>query len=873
VRRAGCGGRARVALGLTALLALICGASRNLVAQERGAIALGEAIDGLGVNTRVLMIGAHPDDEDTFLITWLQRGRHVETAYLSLTRGDGGQNLIGNELGEALGVIRTEELLAARRIDGARQYFTRAFDFGFSKDTIDTYTHWQRDSILGDVVRVVREFRPHVIVAVFSGTPRDGHGHHQVSGLLARAVYDMAADTVRFPIAAYGAPWAPLKFYRSARFNQQGGTLAMDVGEYSPLLGRSYGEIAGESRSQHKSQGFGALQRKGSIIDNVRREASRVNESVPAASEKSLFDGMDTTWARFRAIVDPRSRAALDSIPLVLAVARSGFDAFRPASLVPPLVRAMRLLRSLCRVSAVELCAGAASSAPALRRDLATSVAGASQRVGRALQLAAGIEFEVVASREAVPTGSVVSATASVFNRGADTVWAGSSTTLDAAGVAHGGFATVIPPGGVWRDTVTTRIPEVSQPWWLVTPRAGAMFTVRSRYTGENGWGMAHVTEVRIGRAADTVMLPLFATYINRVADPVKGEVERVVAGVPAIAVTLDAQVEFARAGVEFSRDVEVHLLSADEKPRDVLVSLALPKGLTADSASRAARLERYGVHTVTFHVRGRLTAGEHRVDALASSNGETFSSGYELIDYDHIRRQRIYRPASMKVSAVDVRVPENLRVAYITGVGDNVAPTLSQLGIPVTTIAASNIARADLSAYTTVVIGPRAYEAHPELLAANPRLFDFVRKGGALVVQYGQNEMTQPGAMPFPITLSRPADRVTDEGATVTIDAPAARELTAPNRIAPSDFAAWVQERSLYMPRTFDLAYRSLISMNDTGELPNKGGVLIAPLGDGLYIYTSLSFFRQLPAGIPGGARLFVNLLSANLKEPAVTP
>jgi hypothetical protein len=201
------------------------------------------------------------------------------------------------------------------------------------------------------------------------------------------------------------------------------------------------------------------------------------------------------------------------------------------------------------------------------------------------------------------------------------------------------------------------------------------------------------------------------------------------------------------------------------------------------------------------------------------------------------------------------------------------VAPTLSQLGIPVTTIAASNIARADLSAYTTVVIGPRAYEAHPELLAANPRLFDFVRKGGALVVQYGQNEMTQPGAMPFPITLSRPADRVTDEGATVTIDAPAARELTAPNRIAPSDFAAWVQERSLYMPRTFDLAYRSLISMNDTGELPNKGGVLIAPLGDGLYIYTSLSFFRQLPAGIPGGARLFVNLLSANLKQPAVTP
>jgi len=866
-------GRARGAAALIGLLGLFAASPLDLMAQERGAIALGEAIDGLGVNARVLMIGAHPDDEDTFLITWLQRGRHVETAYLSLTRGDGGQNLIGNELGEALGVIRTEELLAARRIDGARQYFTRAFDFGFSKDTIDTYKHWQRDSILNDVVRVVRAFRPHVIVAVFSGTPRDGHGHHQVSGLLARAAYDIAADTIRFRIAAYGAPWAPLKFYRAARFNQQGGTLAMDVGEYSPLLGRSYGEIAGESRSQHKSQGFGALQRKGPIIDNLRREASRVNESAPATSEKSMFDGIDTTWARFRTIIGPQLRAALDSIPQVLAVARSEFDAFRPASLVPPLVRAMRLLRSLCQVSAVERCASAASADPALQRDFATSVAGASARVGRALQLAAGIEFEVVAVREAMPTGSIFSATASVFNRGADTAWAGPSAALDAAGAARNGFAGMIPPGGVWRDTVTTRLPEVSQPWWLVRPRAGAMFTVRSRFTGETGWGIAHLTEVRIGRAADTVTLSLFAAYINRVADPVKGEVERVVAGVPAIAVTLDAQVEFARAGVEFSRDVEVHLLSADEKPRDVLVSLALPRGLTADSASRATRLERYGVQTVTFRVRGQLTAGEYHIDALASSNGESFSSGYEPIDYDHIRRQRVYRPASMKLSAVDVRVPENLRVAYITGVGDNVAPTLSQLGIPVTIIAAADIVRADLTPYTAVVIGPRAYEAHPELLAANPRLFDFARKGGALVVQYGQSEMTLPGAMPFPITLSRPADRVTDEDAVVTIDAPTVRELLAPNRIVPSDFAGWVQERSLYMPRTFDAAYRSLMSMNDTGEAPNKGGVLIAPLGDGLYIYASLSFFRQLPAGVPGGARLFVNLLSANLKSPSVTP
>src|SRR5688500_2482270 len=242
------------------------------------------------------MIGAHPDDEDTNLITWLSRGRHVSTAYLSLTRGDGGQNVIGNELGEALGVLRTEELLAARRIDGARQYFTRAYDFGFSKDTIDTYKHWPKDSILGDVVRVVRAFRPHVIVAVFSGTTRDGHGQHQVSGLLAREAYDVAADTVRFPVPTFGRPWTTPKFYRAARGNAQAGTLGVDVGEYSPLLGRSYAEIAGQSLSQHKSQGFGVRQRKGPVMNYVRREATRVNEATPAASERSLFDGIDTTW-------------------------------------------------------------------------------------------------------------------------------------------------------------------------------------------------------------------------------------------------------------------------------------------------------------------------------------------------------------------------------------------------------------------------------------------------------------------------------------------------------------------------------------------------------------------------------------------------
>src|SRR4051812_47333919 len=274
-------------------------AAPRLHAQERGAVALDAALSGLGTTARVLMIGAHPDDEDTQLIAFFARARHIETAYLSLTRGDGGQNLIGNQLGEVLGMIRTQELLAARRIDGGRQYFTRAFDFGFSKTLDETLEHWPKDSILLDMVAIVRAFRPHAIIAVWSGTPADGHGHHQFAGVLAREVFDAAADSVRFPPSRVGGlrPWATPKFYRSRRATA---TLSFNVGEYDPVAGRSASEIASISRSQHRSQGQGGLPERGAQIDGVRLETSRVSD--PAAPERTMFDGVDTSWARFKSL-------------------------------------------------------------------------------------------------------------------------------------------------------------------------------------------------------------------------------------------------------------------------------------------------------------------------------------------------------------------------------------------------------------------------------------------------------------------------------------------------------------------------------------------------------------------------------------------
>ncbi len=825
---------------------------------------------GLGVNTRVLLVGAHPDDEDTNLIAWLSRGRHVETAYLSLTRGDGGQNIIGNELGEALGVIRTEELLAARRVDGAEQYFTRAFDFGFSKDTADTFRHWPKDTILGDVVRVVRAFRPHVIVAVFSGTPRDGHGHHQVSGILAREAYDVAGDTVRFPTREYGAGWTTPKFYRAARGNAEAGTIGMDVGEYSPLLGESYGEIAGRSRSQHKSQGFGALQRKGPIMTYLRREATRVNDSVTARDEKSLFDGIDTSWARFRgSVADRNALMLLDSLPAVFATVRAAYDPMAPERLIAPLTRARLFVRSVCVPMRTNPCERLERGErgpvrTVLNADLAASLGKAHERITHALQLASGVTIEAT-SVETWGVGERMPVLVSLYNRGRDTLALSGGMV---AGMRPGMSPTrYIAPGGVIRDTLLGKVDSVIQPWWLAGRRNGGTFTLAGSATAENqlGWYPSVWYSVDLGGRSMGEELQFVERVVHRFADDVKGEQRRPVAGVPGISIRLDQDALLAPAATTIDRQFQVHLASAllQDKPREVAVSLKLPAGLRADSGTRTVQLERHDDRrTVSFRVRGSLPVGTHTISARVELDGRAFDSGYVVVDYDHIKPQRVYRPAVTTVTAVDVRVPRTLRVAYVRGVSDNVAPMLEQLGIPVTVIPVADLRRANLSGFTTIVVGPRAYEAHPALAAANQRIFDFARRGGTVVVQYGQYEMTQAGMTPFPVTINRPHDRVTHEDAPVTLLDPNAPELRAPNRITERDFAGWVQERGLYMPRTFDQRYRPLLGMNDPGEAQNRGG---DPRGGRRQRPLHLHVARLLPAAARGRARS-----RATVREPA---
>ena len=532
------------------------------------------------------------------------------------------------------------------------------------------------------------------------------------------------------------------------------------MGEYSPLLGRSYAEIAGESRSQHKSQGFGTPLRKGAVLDALRREATRVNAATPADSETSMFDGIDTTWARLRGgMSNPKARAAIDSLAAAFAAVRAAYDPLVPAKLLPSLTRVAAVLDVF------------RNSPPRFNADFYATWPVLTRRFNRVVMLATGIEIEAFARRELNPVGrfsAVTRVAATIFNHGTDTV------IVEGPRSAYGNIGMVglrpISPGTQVTDTIDVDVDSIAQPWWLRAGRIGSMFLQPISNAGDTDGpepdvypasetllGVDPAVYVGISLRGNPNAAIVSAPVVFRSVDPVKGEIRNHVAGAPAVSVTLDQQVQFARANTDFVRDFDVHLRSVDEKPRDARVTLSLPTGVSADSASRSARLTGYDAkQTLTFRLRGRLPVGEHRISAVAESDGEKFAAGYDLIDYDHIRRQRIYKPATTTVSAVDMRVPATLRVAYVTGVGDNVAPMLSQLGIPVTLIAAGEITRADLQPYTTIVIGPRAYEAHPELAAANARLLEFARKGGTVVVQYGQYEMTNPGMMPYPITLAR---------------------------------------------------------------------------------------------------------------------
>ena len=884
--------------------------------QDQGVVGTALGMRQLDGVKRVLMIAAHPDDEDTGLLTALARGMGAETAYLSLSRGEGGQNLIGPRLHEGLGVIRTGELLAARALDGGQQYFTRAFDFGYSKSIDEALEFWPLDEVLRDVVHVVRKFRPQVIVSVFSGTPRDGHGQHQLAGIAAREAFAAAGDPDRFPeLAAHGVtPWQPSKLYNSNRSFSRDATISVPTGTFDPVLGRSHFQLAMESRSQHRSQDMGSGQSMGPRSSSLRLEAS----VVEGMEDDGIFAGVDTTLigqlgtplpARWPADTERR----LERYRGALSEAREGLSGSRTDGAVAGLTEAAAILRGLLDEGPggadpdggpAAAGAGIAEGRRVLERRL--------QQVSEALLAAAGVVADVRVGRDVITPGEPVVVDVTVWNGGAFALagvvpelvlppgWSAAPTDEPAPRPSRSPFFRPQPPptpadgriapGGIGRWSWRVEVPpdaSSSAPYYLREERDGALY----RWPGDATlWAMpfdpAPITAriaMELGRGA----LPLTA---ERAAEHVgvakaAGEYREPPLVVPALNVEVDPPWMVWPSGAVETREIVVTLTNTSATARSGSVRLDVPDGWRVEPADESFALDGDGASgSFTFAVtpRGIPPEGPHAFRAVAreASAGDRFGdrlpdrfqgefvTTFDIVDYPHIPRTLMERDAAVRVSVFPVAADTDLRVGYIMGSGDDGPAALRQMGMTVVEIDANRVLASDYANLDVVVLGIRAYETRPDLAAANEGLLAFARAGGTVIVQYNKYEFPAGGFAPFPVTINRPHDRVTDETASVTFLLTDSPVFAGPNTVGQRDFEGWVQERGLYFLGDWDARYTAVMEMADPGEDPKRGGLVVAPLGEGLYVYTGLAFFRQFPAGVPGAYRLFANLVSLRARD-----
>jgi LmbE family N-acetylglucosaminyl deacetylase len=839
--------------GLVAALAVVLqttvpgpAPAQSLGPSTGGLVALDQALRFLGHNERVLMIAAHPDDEDTELLTLLGRGMGAEAAYLSLTRGEGGQNLIGNELGPALGILRTEELLAARTLDGARQYFTRAYDFGFSKNLPDTWRFWPRDSVLKDVVRIVRRFRPQVIVAIFSGTPRDGHGQHQASGWAAREAFQAAGDSARFPELSQDeglTPWRPLKLYQSARFGAEEPTLVLEGGVIDRAVGQSYLQIAMRGRSLHRSQDMGAPQRMGPSPIRLRLIDDRTG-----AGAGGIFAGIDTSLAGGAGPVGEARRAAFDSVAMALRNL-SPLDAHQLAPL-------RRRLESLLGAPA--------TWTPAMRDQMG--------RIDAAAFAASGALCDALADAEHVVQGGRLTVILSCWNTTEEAIEL--TGRLKIAGMEDRvGPTRQLGRAQVMADTLRLALPAdmpITQPYFLRTPLQGAIYSWPT--DSRELWGQPFEPP------------PFVAEFVSegrsirrevqyRFVDQALGEVRRPVFVVPRIELTVEPTSGLWRRNATSPREFQVRIRHLATDTTTGTVALEGPAGWTVTSAQRFRLKGEHEEVVKPFTI--TLTGGQGSAlfHAVARDDaGPRYSNGITWIDYPHIHPRHLVHPAESRLVVADIRLPPAGRIGYVRGAADRIPESLSTLGLDLVLLTRDSLSGGDLSQYRTIVIGPRAYEIEPALHEFNHRLLEYVKEGGSVVVQYQQQVYFRGGYAPYPLSLTERigdqparvvAPRVAEEYAAVVVLDSAHPIVSRPNRLVPDDWAGWVQERGLYFARSWNSEWTPLLEMADAGEPPQRGGLLLSHYGKGTYVYTGLSFFRELPAAVPGAARLFMNLLA----------
>ncbi len=809
-----------------------------LSAQNSSAIL--HSLQKLNTLGSVLYIAAHPDDENTRLLAYLANERKYRTAYLSITRGDGGQNLIGSEQGDMLGLIRTEELLAARRTDGAEQWFTRAVDFGYSKNPEETFRFWNRELVLEDVVYAIRKFRPDVIITRFPTTGEGGHGHHTASAMLAIQAFDMAGDPTKFPdqVAVLGV-WQPKRlFWNTFNFgstNTTGpGQLKLDVGGYNPLLGKSYGEIAAMSRTCHKSQGFGSAMQRGSQIEYFKQLRG---DSV----KSDIFEGISSGWGRI---------LKKDFISKQISTCISKFDPSAPEKSIKALAG---IYRSLDRI------------APNRDNDIRYWVNLKQMELKQILLDCAGVWIETIAKDYSYVSGQYAEFNTQVIMRNPADVrllWVRTK-----AFITHGSHIDSVlntsllhnkPFNYSMRCLVGNRTEEYNSPYWL-----NDWHSIYVEHSGQPESPVRFPFEYGFRIGGIDIIVEGEGRY--KYTDPVKGEIYRQVEHLPPATVNPDIETMVLNSSEVKSLFFRVKA-NADSIRGSLLITA--DKTCQFDIVKPDFYLKKKGDETlIEVKVMVQDPIYEGTLHASLLIGGRTYFESIRRIEYDHITYRFVLSPADVKVLRFDLKTG-NALIGYIPGAGDEVQSCLKQLGYRVETLTDEMLKNANLSAYAAIVCGVRAFNTNTDLPLYHDQLMKYVAAGGRLIVQYNTNSRVGPiqsNIGPYKFTISR--NRVTDENAEVKFLDDSAAILNYPNKITPNDFNGWVQERGIYFATETDSTYRFVFAMRDPGEKDQNGSLIWTPYGKGVFVYTGLAFFRQLPAGVPGAYRLFVNLLSMPVK------
>jgi LmbE family N-acetylglucosaminyl deacetylase len=815
-------------------ICLLAGATAAEAAEPPPATAILQQLQSFREMGSVLYIAAHPDDENTLLIAYLARGRNYRTAYLSLTRGDGGQNMLGPEFGEELGVARTQELLAARRLDGGRQFFSRAIDFGFSKDYRETLNIWDKQQVLSDVVRVIREFRPDVLIVRFSPQPGGTHGHHTASTVLALEAFKLAGDTNAFPDQLRElTPWQPKRILWNAGGFQRNGSatnlLRMDVSGNDPVSGDSFADVAARSRAMHKTQGLGNFGGGGGG-GGPRSESFQLLDGEPATND--ILDGVDTTWSRVPGGAD---------IGKLTDEVIAKFNPENPSASVPALLELRNQLTAL------------PTTDPLVVEKRA--------QLDRILQACLGLEVEtVIPQAEVVPGESLKMHHSAIMRSSVPVRWLGVRYPSIKNMNEDSKSTELRPNQSASRDSVQT-LPAstpLSQPYWLREEGTPGMFrvddpTLIGRPENPPVFPVEQVFEV------DGQTLVVSDEPVQVTTNSAKGQIRRRLDVIPPVSLGFGSQVALFSPGASHPVEVEITAYRAGVAGT---VQLEAPAGWKVNPIKQSFHLAKVGDHIRSkFTVTAPPESATAKIIASAEIGGVRYQNERKEINYPHIPLQLLQPPASLKAVSLDLAI-RGRKVGYLPGAGDSVADSLKQMGYTVTTLTDADLTPERLHGLDAVVIGVRAFNVRTNLAAQLPGLFAYVEAGGTVIAQYNRPENSRTLKLaPYDLHLS--GDRVTDETAPVTFLAPNHPVLNMPNKITNADFAGWVQERGIYFPNQWDEHFTPILACGDPGEAPLKGGLLVAQYGKGYFVYTGLVFFRQLPAGVPGAYRLFANLVS----------